>query len=218
MSKNDASRQSIMPLILILLSSQSNPGFLSWTCHRNVEALWISCLATCVPKNWWKIDWDCPYLLSFHYLFFEACLRNDSLIAFFKILSPFLCLVLPTHKVPNDTFRSSVASKLIMAYQPLDQNITDFTNKRHTKETGWGLYASKDIAAGQKIISILRPLVISLDIPRLKDTCYSCLNYTNEVHHAIRSLAWHEDRKLQICTGCHVVRYCSKVSTKLRTV
>ncbi|KAF7503433.1 hypothetical protein GJ744_003763 [Endocarpon pusillum] len=98
-----------------------------------------------------------------------------------------------------------------MAHRALEQHISvDITNKKRCDETGWGLYASRKIAAREAIISIERPLVISLDIPRLKDTCYECLGYGSEAYRKPETIAWEEDKKLQVCTGCHVVRYCSK--------
>lgn len=100
-----------------------------------------------------------------------------------------------------------------MANRTLSQNIsTNLTYKKRCEETGWGLYASIDIGAREAIISIEKPLVISLDIPRLKDTCYECLGYGTEAYRNPETIVWEEDKKLQVCTGCHVVRYCSAVS------
>jgi hypothetical protein len=98
----------------------------------------------------------------------------------------------------------------------LEQHIsTDLTERRYTEEAGWGLYSTRDISPRERIISIMRPLVISLDIPRLKDTCYFCLGYPRELGQIVLSLDVSADEKLQICTGCHVVRYCSKVGAGL---
>jgi MYND finger len=100
-----------------------------------------------------------------------------------------------------------------MAPQTLEQRISkNDTTKKLAADTGWGLYASKDIPARETIISILRPLVVSLDIPRLKDTCYNCLGYDADVFERYRNgAAGEDDKKLQICSGCHAVRYCSRV-------
>lgn len=101
-----------------------------------------------------------------------------------------------------------------MAHQVLDQNITkNLTCKKRYDESGWGLYANSDIAARDPIISLQRPLVISLDISRLKDTCYLCMGYHSELSRHPEAADRAEESKLQICSGCHVVRYCSKVST-----
>jgi hypothetical protein len=81
-------------------------------------------------------------------------------------------------------------------------------------ETGWGLYANKDISTREDILCIARPLVISPDIPRLKDTCYYCLGYDDGMWNHDPDTMFIKAKKLQICTGCHVVRYCSKVSTR----
>lgn len=102
-----------------------------------------------------------------------------------------------------------MANRILRHHLSLDK-----THKKRCNETGWGLYASEDIAAREFIISIERPLVISLDIPRLKDTCYNCLGYGDglEAYRNSARIAWEEDKKLQVCAGCYVVRYCSKVS------
>ncbi len=89
----------------------------------------------------------------------------------------------------------------------------NMTYKKHAEESGCGLHATIDIPARDCIISIERPLVISLDIPRLKDTCYWCLGYRNQGSENPKVVNLEGDSKLQICTGCHVVRYCTKVGT-----
>ncbi len=86
----------------------------------------------------------------------------------------------------------------------------DLTAKETVEGKGRGLCANQDISADEDIISILTPLVVALDIPRLKDTCYGCLGYSPSCWKTDEN-NWGHDMKLQICTGCHVVRYCSKV-------
>ena len=100
-----------------------------------------------------------------------------------------------------------------MAPQILEQDISSgLTVVKHVQESGRGLYASADIPARKPVIIIQRPLLITLDIPRLKDTCYFCLGYDDDVKNYPNTAIWEGDSKLQLCTGCHVVRYCSKVS------
>jgi hypothetical protein len=89
----------------------------------------------------------------------------------------------------------------------ISRNMTD---KKQVEGKGWGLYAKEDILADEDVVSVPSTLVISLDIPRLKDTCYSCLGYKHFCQ-STEETNWGDDATLQICTGCHVVRYCSKV-------
>lgn len=102
-----------------------------------------------------------------------------------------------------------------MAHHYSGRNVElNLTEQKQVDGADRGLYAKRDILARERIISIQRPLIISLDTPRLKDTCYCCLGYTEtgpeyDPHH------WKADNRLQICTGCHVVRYCSKVRTRI---
>ena len=69
-----------------------------------------------------------------------------------------------------------------------------------------GLFAAKDIAAGDLIIRLGRPLLAVLDSPHFTDTCSNCFVYVSE----------NEDEeevvKLNKCGGCGVVRFCGKVS------
>jgi hypothetical protein len=101
-----------------------------------------------------------------------------------------------------------------MAPQILHQNIrNDLAIQENNDESGRGLYARRSISARELIISIKRPLVISLDTKRLKDTCYRCLNYMIEMADYHERADRIDEHRLQTCTGCHVVRYCSKVRT-----
>ena len=101
-----------------------------------------------------------------------------------------------------------------MTRRTLDQHISrNLTYKKRHDDSGWGLYANRDIEARESVISIQRPLVISMDIPRLKDTCYLCLGFESKTFQSPTVADLAEETKLQICTGCHVVRYCSKVGT-----
>ena len=74
---------------------------------------------------------------------------------------------------------------------------------------GKGLFAPKDIGAGEGIFNIMRPLVTALDNRRLKDTCANCYEWTAGVF--IHELAnEYEPSNLQTCAGCKTLRYCSK--------
>jgi hypothetical protein len=93
--------------------------------------------------------------------------------------------------------------------------MVNLTEERSDEKTGKGLFAKCFIAERQPIITIWRPQVIALDTPRLKDTCYQCLGYNAEVAQNREEAKWGDRQKLQICTGCHTVRYCSKVGKDL---
>lgn len=102
-----------------------------------------------------------------------------------------------------------------MAEHTLDHAIwEDVTAKSKVDGKGRGLLANRDISQDEDVISIRTPLVIALDIPRLKDTCYACLGYKESCQKTEEN-NWGHDLNLQICTGCHVVRYCSKVRLPL---
>lgn len=79
---------------------------------------------------------------------------------------------------------------------------------------GRGLFALKDFAPGDLVLSLDRPYVAELDIDRLADTCAWCFQ---------RGATSSEERSLsqnlglpagfietKACTGCKRVRYCSK--------
>ena len=98
-----------------------------------------------------------------------------------------------------------------MGSRTLHQEILkNLTTEQHVEGKGRALFAMQDISIDEDVISILGPLVICLDIPRLKDTCYGCLGYKPSCQITEENF-WGRKTKLQTCTGCHVVRYCSKV-------
>ena len=69
-----------------------------------------------------------------------------------------------------------------------------------------GLFAGKDIGAGELIIRLARPLLAVLDSPHFNDTCLNCFICTSENEDE------EEQVKLSKCRGCGVVRFCGKVS------
>ena len=81
---------------------------------------------------------------------------------------------------------------------------------RKTTTAGFGTFTSKEISAGQLIFKVERPLVVVLDFPRLSDTCEWCLKNVQDGTDGGRSL--------KACTGCKVVRYCSKVGVRLSPI
>ena len=83
-----------------------------------------------------------------------------------------------------------------------------------TAEAGNGLFATKQIKLKHSILSVDKPLMLALDTPRLKDTCYHCLAFIGklgELKHTDHSKA----KTLKACAGCSVVRYCDKVCPHL---
>ena len=86
------------------------------------------------------------------------------------------------------------------------------TYTRQTQNAGIGVFASEDIGPGELVLHIPRPLVSALDTPHLTDTCYSCYLWLpgNKVDEELEDDGAHQV-SLKTCTGCKVVRYCSKV-------
>lgn len=74
--------------------------------------------------------------------------------------------------------------------------------------TGSGCFTSKEIPSGQLIFDIERPFIVTLDSARLIDTCERCLINAQGNDESGSSL--------KACTGCNVVRYCSKVCLSTR--
>lgn len=89
------------------------------------------------------------------------------------------------------------------------ENVTESHVEVRTSPTaGNGLFATKDIGAGELILMIKRPLVGVLDIPRLEDTCSNCFMWS--VGSVEGGLAL-DKPTVNACTGCKKVKYCSKV-------
>lgn len=77
-------------------------------------------------------------------------------------------------------------------------------DKFYTKSVpnaGNGLFAAQNIAAGEQLMRVTPPQAIAvLNTPRLQDTCTHCFLQQSDL-----------PIKLRACTGCYVVKYCSKV-------
>jgi hypothetical protein len=84
---------------------------------------------------------------------------------------------------------------------------------------GKGVFAKCDIALNQEVLEIHRPLVVVLDTPRLKDSCYWCHYWKEKLWRGQYSdLAADSENaseeqvgKLLVCGGCGIVRFCGKV-------
>lgn len=88
-------------------------------------------------------------------------------------------------------------------------NLANVYSKK-TKDAGNGLFASKDIPAGDLILRVDRPFLAVLDSPHLNDACSNCFVWVPKGGAA----AGGDEREnviLRACTGCKIVRYCSKV-------
>ena len=75
--------------------------------------------------------------------------------------------------------------------------------------SGRGLFTFKSHAAGSAVIYIERPLFAVLDAERLADTCSECFTWTEDS--VIEQRNDGKQYKVNACTGCKVVGYCSKV-------
>ena len=87
---------------------------------------------------------------------------------------------------------------------PLPAHITT----RIIPSRGTGLFTTKSIQAGEMVFKNERPLITVLDSARLRSCCEWCLTTGHEggdMDHGDGGV------KLRACTGCGVVRYCSKV-------
>jgi SET and MYND domain-containing protein len=80
--------------------------------------------------------------------------------------------------------------------------VTTKTVPRPTPLMGNGLYATADINPGENVLHIKTPFVAVLDSPRLEDTCAGCFGKRQ----------METGNELKACTGCHVVKYCDRVS------
>ena len=81
---------------------------------------------------------------------------------------------------------------------------------KKTESAGNGLFASKDIPAGDLILRVNRPLVTVSDSPHLNDTCSNCCIWVPQGQAAAVGNG-KEKVTLKACTGCKIVRYCGKV-------
>lgn len=84
--------------------------------------------------------------------------------------------------------------------------------------SGKGLFGTRDIGPSEVIFKLSRPLVTSLDTPALDYTCEWCFEGTGEaalgqspVDQEGHSGFTTREIKLSRCTGCRLVKYCSKV-------
>lgn len=84
-------------------------------------------------------------------------------------------------------------------------------NRAHKKKSpiaGNGLFATEDIAAGDVVFSLKRPLVTVLDNVSIDSCCANCFASTGFG-------ATNSQLDLKACTGCHTVKYCARVSSTL---
>lgn len=74
---------------------------------------------------------------------------------------------------------------------------------------GNGLFATTDIAAGELIFSLERPAVAVLDSKQLDIVCSNCFASSEDRGVKYGDVA--DVVTVKACTGCRVLRYCSKV-------
>ena len=73
---------------------------------------------------------------------------------------------------------------------------------------GTGLVTSKQIEEGELVFKVERPLITVLDSARLRSCCEWCLTSGHEGDGLDDG---NGGVRLRACTGCRIVRYCSKV-------
>ncbi|PPJ51185.1 hypothetical protein CBER1_07495 [Cercospora berteroae] len=79
---------------------------------------------------------------------------------------------------------------------------------------GRGLFAKKDFAPGDVVLSLDRPYVAELDTERLSDTCAWCFLKGVTAEERAKAVALGlpaSNIETKACTGCKRVRYCSKL-------
>ena len=92
-------------------------------------------------------------------------------------------------------------------YQSVDK---DNVYTKPTRDAGSGLFATGTIRPKDLVLQVIEPLVSAIDTPRLKDTCYHCLQSVerSEIGNDRDTTL---ETSLKACTGCRVVKYCKKV-------
>ena len=84
----------------------------------------------------------------------------------------------------------------------------DFTEVKKSAVGGRGRYAQKDIAPGEVLLSLDRPLIAVLDRSRIIDTCSWCFSWTELP--MLSGAGPNQVTKVNACVGCKKVKYCSK--------
>lgn len=84
---------------------------------------------------------------------------------------------------------------------------------RRTPSSGTGLFTSQPIDAGELVFRVERPLITVLDSARLSVSCEWCLAGGKRDGDGVDGGGWEGEGTVRpsACTGCRIVRYCSKV-------
>lgn len=90
---------------------------------------------------------------------------------------------------------------------------------RRTPSSGTGLFTSQPIDAGELVFKVERPLITVLDSARLRVCCEWCLaggdGDADDDAENNGEAGEGDGVRLRACTGCKIVRYCSKVRLEL---
>lgn len=76
---------------------------------------------------------------------------------------------------------------------------------------GTGLFATTKITPGQLVLSIPEPLVTVPDDIHLTECCSRCMLWRPAGNRTSMLNLYEDERSLNYCAGCRVVKYCSKV-------
>ncbi|KAF2835493.1 SET domain-containing protein [Patellaria atrata CBS 101060] len=74
--------------------------------------------------------------------------------------------------------------------------------------SGSGLFARENIPPGELILSLARPLIAVLDLPRLSDSCSNCFIWSTTPLFSSKGDAV-DKVGVKACSGCKVLKYCS---------
>lgn len=85
---------------------------------------------------------------------------------------------------------------------------TKLAEVRSSTVSGRGLFAIRDVTAGNALLSLDRPLITALDGERIQDTCAWCFAWTELP--VLSGAGVNQATTVNACSGCKKVKYCSR--------
>ena len=95
-------------------------------------------------------------------------------------------------------------------------NQTQMTEKGHayvkpSSTSGRGLFAKKDVPAGEQIFSLARPLIAVLDSVRCNDCCSNCFAWTSSPVASYETWGDAYRSEMKACSQCKILKFCGRV-------